>query len=102
MRSLIFGGGASVLLLLAWAHLGLGALLFAPAATPPRMLSEAGPYVVTLVADSGQFVTGDGNAVSLGVRDRAGRARTRRSGGGRAARVAGQSRQRRPSTCCDG
>jgi hypothetical protein len=72
MQGLIAGSGASVLLLLAWVHLGLGALLFAPAATPPRMLAASGPYVVTLVADSGQFVTGDGNLVSLCVQDRAG------------------------------
>ncbi len=72
IQNLIVGSGAAVLLLLLWVHLGLGALLFAPAATPPQMLAEAGPYIVTLIANSGQFVTGDSNVVSLGVRDHAG------------------------------
>jgi len=72
MRGLITGTGASVFLLLAWVHLGLGALLFAPPATPPRMVATAGPYVVTLFTVSGQFVTGDGNAITLDVSDRTG------------------------------
>lgn len=72
MRLLIIGSGLSVLLLLAWVHLGLGALLFPPSATPPQMAAASGPYVVTLFADSGQLVTGDGNVVSLDIRDHAG------------------------------
>lgn len=72
MQGLIVGSGVSVLLMLAWAHLGLGALLFAPPATPPHTAAAAGPYVVTLYADSGQLVIGDANAVSLDVRGRDG------------------------------
>ena len=72
IQGLIVGSGVAVLLMLAWVHLGLGALLFPPAATSPEMVATAGPYVVTLHASSGQFVTGDGNAVSFDVRDRAG------------------------------
>lgn len=72
MQGLIIGSGVSVLLMLAWVHLGLGALLFPPAATPPRMVAAAGPYTVTLYADSKQFVIGDGNSVTMDVRDRAG------------------------------
>ena len=72
VQGLIVGSGVAVLLMLAWAHLGLGALLFPPAATPPEMVAAAGPYTVALYADSGQLVTGEGNAVSFGVRDHAG------------------------------
>ena len=72
MQGLIVGSGVSVLLMLAWVHLGLGALLFPPPATPPAIVVAAGPYVVTLHVDSGQLVMGDGNMVSLDVRDRAG------------------------------
>ena len=72
MQGLIVGGGLSVLLMLAWAHLGLSALVFPPSATPARMVAMSGPYTVTLYADSGQLVTGGGNLVSLDVRDRAG------------------------------
>lgn len=76
MQGLIAGGGVAVLLMLAWAHLGLSALLFAPPATPPHMAAAAGPYVVTLHADSGQLVIGDANTVSLDVRGRDGRSVT--------------------------
>lgn len=74
MQGLILGGGVSVLLMLAWAHLGLGALVFAPPATPPQMAAAAGPYAVTLYANSGQLVIGDANGVSLDVRGRDGHA----------------------------
>lgn len=73
MRVLIIGSGLSVLLMLAWVHLGLSALLVPPAATPPQMAAASGPYVVTLYADSGSLVTGDDNVVSFAVRDRSGR-----------------------------
>jgi len=70
MQGLILVGGLSVLLLLAWVH--LGALLVPPAASSPEMEAASGPYAVMLYADSGQFMTGDNNAVSLNIRDRAG------------------------------
>jgi hypothetical protein len=72
MQRVIVGSGLSVLLLLAWVHLGLGTLLFASKALPPQVMAAAGPYVVTLSADSGPLVLGDVNAVSFGVRDRVG------------------------------
>jgi hypothetical protein len=50
MQGLIVGGGVSVLLMLAWAHLGLSALIFPPATTPARMVAVSGPYSITLVA----------------------------------------------------
>jgi hypothetical protein len=59
--------------MLAWVHLGLGALLLPPASAPGQMTARAGGYVVTLAADAGQLVAGDGNDVSLAVRDGAGR-----------------------------
>lgn len=72
-QGLIIGSGLSVLLLLAWVHLGLNAVIFPPAATPAHMVASAGPYTVTLYADSGQLKTGATNVVSFDVRDRAGR-----------------------------
>lgn len=72
MQGVIAGGGLSVLALLAWAHLGFGALLAPPSPTPPQMTVASGRFVVTLLADSGQFVVGNGNVVSFVVHDSAG------------------------------
>lgn len=72
MQGVIIGSGLAVMLLLAWVHLGLGALLFAPNASPSQLVAVAGPYVVTLYTDSGPLVLGDDNAVSFDVRDRTG------------------------------
>jgi hypothetical protein len=47
MRVVIFGGGALVLALLLWAHLGLGALISPPAPTALQQTAQAGPYAVT-------------------------------------------------------
>jgi hypothetical protein len=69
MQALILGSGVVVLLTLAWVHLGLGAALVAPAATPPRMAASAGAYTVTMYANSGQFVAGDGNVVEFDLRN---------------------------------
>jgi YtkA-like protein len=73
MQSVIVGSGLSVLLLLAWVHLGLGALMTAPKTAPLPVAAAAGPYVVTLSADSGPLVIGDDNPVSFDVVDRQGR-----------------------------
>lgn len=72
MQGLIVGSGLAVLMMLAWVHLGLSAVIFPPAATPAHIVASAGPYMVTLSADSGQLVAGDGNEVTFDVRDRAG------------------------------
>jgi hypothetical protein len=72
MRALIFGGGLVVLGLLVWAHLGLGALIFPPAASPERQTAIAGAIRITLRHDSGQLLVGKDNTLSLVVADEAG------------------------------
>jgi hypothetical protein len=59
--------------LLAWGHLGLGTWLAPPASTAQQQVTTAGPYRVTLVADSGQLTARGPNALSFELRDRAGR-----------------------------
>lgn len=68
-RGVILGGGVFVLALLAWGHLGLGALLFPPAATAGRQTAHAGPYVVELVMASGQLTARGPNTILVVVRD---------------------------------
>lgn len=69
----ILGSGILCLLLLAWGHLGLGALIVPPAPTAAHQTATAGAYQVTLRLDSGQLTAGRHNTVSFEVRDRAGR-----------------------------
>lgn len=70
-RSVIVSSALLVLALLAWTHLGLGALIFPPAPGPARQLASAGPYQVTMLADSGAMLVGDHNTLSLLVSDAA-------------------------------
>jgi hypothetical protein len=70
-RGVIVGSALLVLALLAWVHLGLGALLFPPAPDPARQLASPGPYQVTMLADSGELLVGDHNTISLLVSDAA-------------------------------
>jgi hypothetical protein len=72
-RGVIHGSGLLVLTLLAWAHLGLGALLFPPASGPARQVATAGVLRVTLLADSGDMLVGDHNTISLAVNDSTGK-----------------------------
>ena len=72
-RSVILGSGLLVLALLAWVHLGLGALLFPPAPDPARQVATAGALRVTLLADAGEMLVGDHNTISLAVNDAAGK-----------------------------
>jgi len=69
----IVGSGVLVLFLLAWAHLGLGALLIPPTATAQRQVTTAGPYQVALVADSGQLTARGPNTLSFELRDQSGK-----------------------------
>jgi YtkA-like protein len=69
----ILGSGILCLSLLAWGHLGLGALIFPPAPTVALQTATAGAYQVTLRLDSGQLTAGRQNTISFAVRDRAGR-----------------------------
>lgn len=69
----ILGSGILCLSLLAWGHLGLGALIFPPAPTVALQTATARAYQVTLQLDSGQLTVGRHNTISFAVRDRAGR-----------------------------
>ena len=73
-RGVILAGGILVLGMLAWGHLGLGALLVPPAATATHQTVQAGPYQVTLRLDSGQLTARGSNIISLVVTDRTGHA----------------------------
>lgn len=68
-RGVILSGGVLVLALLAWGHLGLGALLFPPATTAQQQTAHAGPYAVELVMTSGQLTARGPNAIVVVVRD---------------------------------
>ena len=68
-HSVIIGSGLLVLALLAWVHLGVGALLFPPAPGPARQVATAGSWQVTMLADSGEMLVGEHNTISLLVRD---------------------------------
>jgi hypothetical protein len=70
-RGVIVSSALLVLALLVWTHVGLGALLFPPAPGPARQLASAGPYQVTMRADSGAMLVGDHNTLSLLVSDAA-------------------------------
>jgi len=72
--SIIIGTGALCFLLLAWVHLGLGALLFPPAATAQAQTATTGSYALTLRLSSGQLTAAGPNAVTLTIRDAAGHA----------------------------
>lgn len=69
----IIGSGVLVFVLLAWAHLGLGALLAPPAATAQRQVTTTGPYQIALVADSGQLTARGPNTLSFELRDQSGK-----------------------------
>jgi YtkA-like len=69
----IIGSGVLVFVMLAWVHLGVGALLMPPAATAQQQTTTAGPYRVTLVADSGQLTARGPNTLSFELRDQSGK-----------------------------
>ena len=73
-RGVILAGGILVLGMLAWGHLGLGALLVPPAATAAHQTVQAGPYQVTLRLDSGQLTARGPNTIALVVQDHSGHA----------------------------
>jgi hypothetical protein len=66
-RGGILAAGLACLLLLAWGHLGLGALLFPPAPTVAQQTAVAGPYRVTLRLESGQPTARGPNTLVLGL-----------------------------------
>jgi hypothetical protein len=70
----ILAAGLLCLLLLAWGHLGLGALLFPPAPTVAQQTAVAGPYRVTLQLTSGQLTARGPNTLVLLLQDQVGHA----------------------------
>lgn len=70
---LIIAAGALCFLLLAWEHLGLGALLIPPARTAPQLEASAGPLTTSLSLDSGQLTAAGPNTVSVLITESAGR-----------------------------
>lgn len=72
-RGLILGAGALCFVLLAWVHLGLGALVMPPANTVMQQSASAGSLHVTLALDSGQLTAAGPNTVSMKILDHAGR-----------------------------
>lgn len=71
-HGVIVAGGAIVLTLMMWGHLGLGAWIAPAPPTAPRQVAMAGPYRVTLVLDTGQFTRGTNGAATLIVQEAAG------------------------------
>jgi hypothetical protein len=70
--AVIVGSGVFCFVLLAWVHLGLGALVMPPAATAHQQTATAGPYHVTMSADSGQLTARGPNTLSFELRDQSG------------------------------
>ena len=66
-RGVILGSGLLVLALLAWVHLGVGALLFPPAPDATQQVANAGSLRVVLRVESGEMVVGQHNTISLVV-----------------------------------
>jgi hypothetical protein len=63
------GGAAAIVLgLLVWGHLGLGAWLLPPPATPAQTSLVAGPYHVSVMTSGGNLTPTGPNTVSLQLR----------------------------------
>ena len=70
----IYGAAALCFVLLAWGHLGLGALLFPPKATAAQQTARAGDVTVALRVETPRLTAGGSNTLTLTLRDAAGRA----------------------------
>jgi hypothetical protein len=68
MRGVFVGAGLLVLGLLAWGHLGLGALLFPPASAASVQTAMAGPYQVSFARPASGFVAGKDNVALITIR----------------------------------
>lgn len=68
-HGLIIAAGALCFLLLAWGHLGLGALLNPPPSTSAQQTQHAGRLTVALTLDSGQLTPAGPNTVTLTLTD---------------------------------
>jgi hypothetical protein len=68
MRGVFVGAGLLVLGVLAWGHLGLGALLFPPANAATVQTAMAGPYQVSFARPASGFVAGKDNVALITIR----------------------------------
>lgn len=68
----IIGSGVLCFLLLAWGHLGLGALLLPPAEAPATLTTTAGTFQATLLSAPATITVGNGTSMTLTVRDAGG------------------------------
>lgn len=73
-HGLIIAAGALCFLLLAWGHLGLGALLIPPPHTATQQTQRVGRLTVALALDSGQLTAAGPNTVSFTLTDADGHA----------------------------
>ena len=72
-KGVILAAGAACFALLAWVHLGVGALVNPPPRTVAQQMTTAGPLRVTLSLDSGQLTAAGPNTISVTITDRAGK-----------------------------
>ena len=68
VRGVFVGAGLLTLGLLAWGHLGLGALLFPPTNSPSVQMALAGPYQVSFARPASGFVAGKDNTALITIR----------------------------------
>jgi len=68
MRGVFVGAGLLVLGMLAWGHLGLGALLFPPANAASVQTAMAGPYQVSFARLASGFTAGKDNTALITIR----------------------------------
>jgi YtkA-like len=67
VRGVFIGGGLLALTMLAWGHLGLGALLFPPANAASVQTAVAGPYQVSYARPATGFTVGKENMALITV-----------------------------------
>ena len=67
MRGVFVGAGLLVLGMLAWGHLGLGALLFPPANAASVQTAMAGPYQVSFARPASGFTAGKDNTALITI-----------------------------------
>lgn len=75
-RWVIVGVGALCFVLLAWDHLGLGALIAPPAPSAPQQVASLDGGQAVLALTSGQLMANGANTVALTLRDVDGRPAT--------------------------
>jgi hypothetical protein len=76
MRGILIGGGALILGLLVWFHLGLSTVFFPPAASPTHQTAQVGAYTLIMQATSGQMTTGGPNTIAFTLQNSSGQSVT--------------------------